>query len=87
MSDERFWAGAVIGEVAIDRGDEGTEHAGLQAAPGELGEEAFDRVELGCCDNGVTFWTTTCISYRAGTSDDDGESCRCPKIKIFCRSL
>jgi len=48
--DEWFRAGVVIGEVPVDRSlevDEGTEHATLQAAAGELGEETFNGIEPG----------------------------------------
>src|SRR5512132_2999318 len=48
--DERFGIVVVLGEVAVDRGleiDQRVEYATLQAAPGELGEEALDGIELG----------------------------------------
>jgi hypothetical protein len=53
--DEGLGVVVVIDEVAIDRGlqvDEGLEHAPLQAAAPELGEEAFDGTEPGGRDWG-----------------------------------
>src|SRR5512132_1202758 len=48
--DEGFGIVVVLGEVAVDRGleiDQRVEYATLQAAPGELGEEALDGIEPG----------------------------------------
>ena len=53
--DEWFGIGIGLGDEAIDGGLEikdGSEHAALEAATRELGEEAFDRVEPGSGDRG-----------------------------------
>ena len=49
--DEGFGIGVGLCDEAVDGGLEvgdGAEHAALEAAPCELGEEAFDGVEPGC---------------------------------------
>jgi hypothetical protein len=46
--DERFGVGVLLGEDAVDRRmeiDQRVEHASLEPAPGEFGEEALDGVE------------------------------------------
>ena len=45
---EGAWVGVGVGDIAIDgflERDEGVEHAALEPLPGELGEEALDRVD------------------------------------------
>lgn len=48
--DEGFGVGILLGDEAVDGGleiDERMEHAALEAAVGELGEEALNGVEPG----------------------------------------
>ena len=45
---EGFWLFIVFGDEAVDGGlevDDGVEHAAFQAALGQLGKKALDRVE------------------------------------------
>ena len=47
---EGFWFCVGFGEEAVDGGlevDDGSKDAAFQATPGQLGEEAFDRIEPG----------------------------------------
>ena len=52
---ERLRVGVGLGEEAVDgrlKFDDGSEDAAFEATAGELGEEAFDRIEPGCGGRG-----------------------------------
>ena len=53
--DEGFGIGVCLSDEAVDSGlqvNDGSEHAALEATAGELGEEAFDRIEPRCGSRG-----------------------------------
>ena len=53
--DEGFGIGVCLSDEAVDSGlqvNDGSEHAALEATAGELGKEAFDRIEPGCRGRG-----------------------------------
>ena len=53
--DEGFGIGVCLGDEAVDSDlqvNDGSEDAAFEATAGELGEEAFDRIEPGCGGRG-----------------------------------